>query len=136
MAKRKRLKFVTAVLVAAFAMNAGLWLAQGSFGALPRSLADYFFGPRLVRAEVVLKDRGVVHVYRLDRGRVRAVNASAGTITLLERDGTVVTIPVAPNARILVNGSPAPLTAVKRKMMALTVRDGDAPAETVRASRR
>ena len=54
--------------------------------ALPGSLGNYFFGPKLVRAEVLVKDGGVLHDYRVDRGTIR--NKAGGTLTLLERDGS------------------------------------------------
>ncbi|MDP8911559.1 MAG: hypothetical protein M3M94_05780 [Actinomycetota bacterium] len=127
------MKFAIAALAAALAMNAVLSLAQFGFAA-PRSLADYFFGQRLIRAEVVLKENGLVRDYRLDRGRVQAVSVGAGTITLIERDGMKVVIPVAPNARIQVNGSSTSLGGVRRKMTAFTVREGESPAHIVRAS--
>ena len=133
MRKRSRFKFAVAALAVALAMNAALSVAQIGFAA-PRSLADYFFGSRLVRAEVVLMENGAVRDYRLDRGRVQAVSIAASTITLVERDGTRLVIPVAPNARIQVNGSPAPLSAVKRKMTAFIAREGEGPANIVRAS--
>ena len=51
-------------------MNATLRVAQPGL-ALPGSLANYFFGPKLVRAEVLVKDGGVLHDYRVDRGTIR-----------------------------------------------------------------
>ena len=117
-------------VAALLALNAVLFAAQPGL-ALPGSLAGYFFGPKMIRAEVILKDAGVLHDYRLDRGRVRAV--SAGSLTLLERDGTVVVVPVAPDADVRLNGRVVPLTALRRRMIATTVRDGGAPASTVRA---
>ena len=42
--------------------------------ALPQGLEDFLFGPKLVRAEVILQDAGGVHDYRVDRGRVRTVS--------------------------------------------------------------
>ena len=93
--RRKRSKglwFVAALL----AVNATLLVAQPGL-ALPGSLGNYFFGPKLVRAEVLVKDGGVLHDYRVDRGTIR--NKAGGTLTLLERDGTLVPIPVAAGSR-------------------------------------
>ena len=67
--------------------------------------ANYFFGPKLVRAEVLVKDGGVLHVYRVDRGTIR--DKAGGTLTLRERDGTLVPIAVAPTASITLDGRPA-----------------------------
>jgi hypothetical protein len=118
------------IVAGLLALNAVLFAAQPGL-ALPNALAGYFFGPKMIRAEVVLKDAGVLHDYRLDRGRVRAV--SAGSLTLLERDGTLVVVPVATDADVRLNGRSVQLTALRRGMTAMTVRDGGQPAATVRA---
>ena len=102
--------------------------------ALPGSLGTYFFGPKLVRAEVLVKDGGVVHDYRIDRGVIRA--KSPGMLALLERDGSLVTIAVAPTAAITIGGRPAAFSALRRGMVATVIRDGDAPANEVRATAR
>src|SRR5215207_5257463 len=115
------------------ALNAVL-LAEGAGLALPGSLGNYFFGPKLVRAEVLVKDGGVLHDYRVDRGTIRS--KAGGTLTLFERDGTVVAIPVGPNAAITIGGHPAGYAALRRGMVATVIRDGDAPANEVRATRR
>lgn len=115
------------------AVNATLLVAQPGL-ALPGSLGSYFFGPKLVRAEVLVKDGGVLYDYRIDRGAIRA--KAGGTLTLLERDGTIVQIPVAPTAAITIGGRPATYSALRRGMVATVIRDGDAPASEVRAARR
>ena len=130
--KSRRSKALWAV-VALLAVNATLLVAQPGL-ALPGSLGTYFFGPKLVRAEVLVKDDGVLHDYRIDRGVVRA--KAGGTLTLLERDGTLVQIPVAPTAAITIGGTPAAYAQLRRGMVATVIRDGDAPANEVRATRR
>jgi hypothetical protein len=129
---RKRTIAVWTV-AALLALNAAL-LAEGAGVALPGSLGNYFFGPNLVRAEVLVKDGGVLHDYRIDRGAIRA--KPTGALTLLERDGSLVTIPVAPTAAITIGGQPAAFSALRRGMMATVIRDGDAPATEIRATRR
>ncbi len=119
-------------VAALLALNAVL-LAEGAGLALPGSLGGYFFGPKLVRAEVLVKDGGVLHDYRVDRGVIRA--KSNGTLSLLERDGSLVPIAVAPSAAISINGQPAAFSALRRGMAATVIRDGDAPATEVRATR-
>ena len=121
-------------MVALLAVNAVLLAAQPGFAlstALPGSLGNYLFGPKLVRAEVLVKDGGVLHDYRIDRGVIR--DKSPGSVTLRERDASVVTIAVAPNASISLNGRPASFSALRRGMVATVVRDGDSPAGEVRA---
>lgn len=120
------------VVAALLAVNATLFVAQPGL-ALPGSLGSYFFGPKLVRAEVLVKDGGVLHDYRIDRGTIRS--KAGGTLTLLERDGTVVAIPVAAGAAITIGGQPAGYAALRRGMVATVIRDGDAPANEVRATR-
>jgi hypothetical protein len=120
-------------VAALLALNAVL-LAEGAGMALPGSLGAYFFGPKLVRAEVLVKDGGVLHDYRVDRGVIRA--KSPGTLSLLERDGSLVTIAVAPSASITIGGQSAAFSALRRGMVATVIRDGDAPANEVRATRR
>ena len=119
-------------VAALLALNAVL-LVDGAGLALPGSLGNYFFGPKLVRAEVLVKDGGVLHDYRVDRGVIRA--KSAGTLSVLERDGSVVSIPVAPTAAITIDGRPIAFSALRRQMVATVIRDGDSPAIEVRATR-
>ena len=121
------------VVAALLAVNATLFVAQPGL-ALPGSLGNYFFGPKLVRAEVLVKDGGVLHDYRVDRGTIR--NKAGGTLTLLERDGSLVGIPVAPSAAITNNGRPVAYADHRRGMVATVIRDGDAPANEVRANRK
>jgi hypothetical protein len=134
---RKR-RFVLPVIAALLAVNSVLFVAQPglavprSVAVVPGALANYFFGPKMVRAEIIVKDGGVVHDYRIDQGRIRSTGNF--TLTLLERDGTIVTVPVAADARITLNGNVVSFSALRPRMQALTVRDGDRPAERVRAT--
>ena len=121
------------IVAALLAVNATLLVAQPGL-ALPGSLGTYFFGPKLVRAEVLVKDGGVLHDYRIDRGTIR--NKAGGTLTLLERDGSLVPIAVAPTAAITLNGRPVAYSDLRRGMVATVIRDGDAPANEVRAARK
>jgi hypothetical protein len=122
----KPLWAIAALLLA----NVVLLLAQPA-SALTRGLEDFFFGPKLVRAQVILQDAAGVYDYRVDRGRVR--NLSADGISLLERDGTLVTIPVSPTAEIFFRGRRVRFAALRRGMTVTTVRLGDAPAHHVEA---
>lgn len=127
--KTKRSKALWAV-AALLVVNAVLLAAQPGF-ALPGSLGAYFFGPKLVRADVLLKDGGALHVYRVDRGTIRS--KAGGTLELRERDGTNVPIAISPTAAITVGGRPASYAALRRGMVATVIREGDAPAIEVRA---
>ena len=70
---------------------------------------------------------------RRQPGCVRAV--SGGSLTLLERDGTVVVVPVAADAEVRLTGRVVPFSRLRRGMSALTVREGDGAASVVRATR-
>jgi len=115
------------------AVNATLLLVQPGL-ALPCSLAAWLLGPKMVKAEIVVKDGGTTYDYRIDQGRIRAVSSTS--VTLFERTGDVVTIPVSPGARVTLGGKTVLLTALKKGMRAQTVRNGGAPADTVQAFRR
>ena len=128
--KRSKALWAVALLLL---VNAVLLAAQPGF-ALPGPLANYFFGPKLVRADVLVKDAGALHVYRVDRGKIRT-RPAGGTLTLLELDNTLVTIAVAPTAAITINGKPASYAQLRRGMVATVIREGDAPAIEVRAGK-
>jgi hypothetical protein len=122
------------IAVALLGLNAVLLAAQPGL-ALPRVLANYFFGPGMVRAEVVMQDRGQIHLYRIDRGRIRSLGPDS--IVLRERDGRIETVAIAPDAEIVGvprrgRGGRQTLHGLRRGMFVETVRDGDAPAERVR----
>jgi len=126
---RKWLLLALSVLV----LNASLWLASGILAGPLAGIGDYFFGPKLVRAEVVMYD-GTLQDWRIDRGRIRSTAGRA--LTLRERDGTVVTIPVAPDAQIDLNGRPVAFERLRNGMQATTIRLGDAAASTVKVTLR
>jgi hypothetical protein len=128
-----RRTFAVLALSALLALNATLFLVQPGL-ALPGSLAAWLLGPKMVKAEIVVKDGGTTYDYRIDQGKVRAVSSTS--VTLYERTGDVVTIPVSPGARITLGGKTVLLTALKKGMRAQTVRNGGAPADTVQAFRR
>jgi hypothetical protein len=111
-------------------VNAALLVAQPGL-ALPGNLGNYLFGPKLVRGEVLVKDAGALHVYRVDRGVIRA--KAANELTLREGDGTLVPIAISPTATITFRGRPVTLQQLRRGMVATVIREGDAPAIEVRA---
>ena len=129
MPKRKVVGLLAGLLLA---LNVALALTQSS-GALPLNLANRFLGPNMLRAEIVVKVGGVYHDYLLDNGRIRTLNAGTSLVTLVEKDGKVVNVPVAPNARITLNGTVVPFSSLRRGLRAMTIRDGNAPADTVQA---
>jgi hypothetical protein len=119
---RRRFALLAATLVA---LNSFFWLAQGSF-ALPRALIDRFFGPRLIRAEVILGGPNMVNDFRIDRGVITAT--TAGSITIRERDGTTVTIPVNASTRVFGGLRVTDVSQLRSPMRVLVVRRANAPA--------
>jgi hypothetical protein len=122
----RRFAFLAVLLVS---VNVTLWLVQTGF-ALPQDLIDRFFGPRMVRAEVVVQSGPAgVRDFRIDRGRI--VATTPGSITLRERDGTVVTIQVAAGARIVglarLNGG----SQLRPGLRVLVVRQANSPAHLI-----
>ena len=103
-------------------------LASGRIA--PGRLGDFFFGPRMVRAEAVLIIDGQIHDFRIDRGKLKSLPRN-GNLELREQDGTVQVVPVSPTAEVTINRQPAPLSALKRGMLVTAIRDGSAPAAQV-----
>ena len=124
-----RRRFVV-LLCALVAVNAFFWLAQGGF-ALPRNLIDRFFGPNMIRAEVIVQGpAGGVNDFRLDRGVI--VSVVRRQITLREQDGTVVTIAVAPRARVTGSPTVTDVSQLRPQMRVLVVRRANARANLIR----
>jgi hypothetical protein len=72
------------------------------------------------------------HTFIFDRGRVTAVGASS--LTLRERDGSVVTIQVAPSAVIRINGQAGSFSQIQPGFGAMTVGVDGRPARRVQAT--
>ena len=123
---------IAAALAAALVVAAiGLASSTAPAPSNPRALGEYFLGPRMARAEVVMKIGNTVHDFRIDQGRVTAVRPAA--IELLARDGTRQTIPISSETQVFINGQPNTVLGLTLKMNAITIRDGDATAQTLRA---
>ena len=123
---RKRFMLLAVALVA---VNSFFWLAQGGF-ALPRAFIDQYFGPRMIRAEVVVQTPAGSDDYLIDRGVIRAV--TPGTIMLKEKDGRMVTVDIAPSATVTGAGGRTRGTGVLRVgVRVLILRLANAPAESI-----
>ena len=121
-------------LAGLLAVNGVLLVVQPGL-AVPRGLGNYFFGPKLIRAEVVVRDRGI-REYRLDQGRLLKKPKPSSSLLLREAEGTVVVVPVAPDAAVRVNGRHATLGDLKRGMRVVTIRERGGAASEVRAGSR
>jgi hypothetical protein len=97
-----------------------------------RALGELFFNKNMARAEVVIVRGGIVRDYRIDQGKVMSVRNHS--IELLERDGTRQLIPVSPTTQVTINGRFATLAAIPLRLNAVTIRDGDEPATSVRVT--
>jgi len=124
---RRRFMLLAVILVA---VNSFFWLAPGGL-ALSRALIDQYFGPRMIRAEVLVQTpSGGTEDYRIDRGVIRGI--SPGTITLREKNGDMVTIQLATDATVTGAGGRTRGTGVLRMGLRVTVlRLANAPAETI-----
>src|ERR671914_2330469 len=99
-ARRRRRRIAAAAgLAALLTLNLVLLLVQPGL-ALPRSLANYFYGNGMIRAEVVVRDAEGIHDWRLDQGRILRVAPARRTLRIFEHDGRVVDFQIAPDARI------------------------------------
>jgi hypothetical protein len=116
--------------VAVVAVNVFFWLAEGGF-AVSQALIQRFFGPRVVRAEVVLQAAdGSIQDWRIDRGVIVTVAGGGTSLTLRERDGTLATEQVDPRAQVrpLTYGSVAQL---RKRMRVVVYHQANLPAEIV-----
>jgi hypothetical protein len=113
-----------------------VWASSKSPPALPATVTTLLLGNQMVRAEigVASSDPATPHDFLLDHGRIKQVGVF--TLTLREKDGTLVTINVSPTARLKVNGRNASFVQLQKGMMATTIRDGDKPADQVYATGR
>jgi hypothetical protein len=111
-------------------------LAAPALGArpVPASVSAYLLGPKLIRAEIVVKGNAL-HDYRLDRGKLLK-RYTGGALNLLERDGTKTPVKVAPGARVFLNGNLVTLRRLRAGMQIAVSHDGDLPASTVFAGTR
>ena len=130
---RRRFSILAAVLVG---LNLFLWLAPAGL-ALRAALLNSLFGPRMIRAEVVVQGTaGGTLDYRVDRGVITSPpSANVTAITLKEVDGTVTTIPIGATTRVT---GPFRLTGLplKKNLRVVVIRQANLPAELVQVEGR
>jgi hypothetical protein len=134
MSRRARIALSVGAPLAAFAAGASLGLA-GIVGGAVTQTCPYTFGAAVMRAEIVCQKDGLVRDIRFDRGRITAL-APGRILTVSERDGTVITVQVAPTAKVTLGGLPSSFGALRKNMRVQIQREGDGPADTVYATRR
>ena len=123
--KRRRFLLLAVTLVA---LNSFFWLAQSGF-ALPRAIINQFFGGNMVRAEVIVASGGTTQDWRIDRGVITSISGT--NVTLREKDGTIVTLQLDPNARV--QGPPrlSSVGLLRKRLRIVVYRLADQPATTV-----
>jgi hypothetical protein len=84
-------------------------------------------------AEINVTISGEPHTLILDRGRI--VQVSATQLTLLERTGAKVVVPLSPQAMVRIYGYPATIYMLRRLMYAWTMRIDGGPAVRIRVVR-
>ena len=120
------------IIIAAFVLvlNASLWLATTGLGSALDQVQNQLFGSSMVRAEVVVQGSDGLHDIRVDRGKI--VSVSGSSLTLKEKDNSVVTLSVSPAVSVQLNGVTRPMRALRagyRVQWAL--RDGDGPVTRI-----
>ena len=117
-------RLLPAAFVAALACSGGAF-AAGPAAPLPAGWSH---------AEInVSGPRGLPHTLIYDRGRVQSVGSS--TLTLLERDGSIVTVEVAPDAVVRIGPRRASLAEIRPGSQARTLRVDGKPATRVIATK-
>jgi hypothetical protein len=119
----RRFVLLAATLVA---VNVVLWFAAPGF-ALRKAIINQLFGPKMVRAQVYLKNG---QDWRLDRGVITVMSPTQ--LTLREADGRIQAIPVAATTtRVLHLGRRLPLSALAPRWHVLVTWPAIGPAESV-----
>ena len=123
--RRRRFLFLATALIA---VNSFFWLAQSGF-ALPQAIINQFFGGRMIRSEVLISAPGGTQDWRIDRGVITAISGTA--VTLLEKDATVVSLQIDPNARVQGPARFASVGQLRRRLRVVIYRQADQPATLV-----
>jgi hypothetical protein len=122
---RRRFLYLATALIA---VNSFFWLAQSGF-ALPMAIINQFFGGNMIRAEAVVATPGGTQDWRIDRGVITAISGT--TVTLRERDATVVSIQIDPNARVQGPARIFSVAQLRRRLRVVLFRQADQPATIV-----
>jgi len=125
---RRRWAILATTLVS---LNLFLWLAPQGL-ALRAAVISQLFGPRMVRAEVVVLDgSNTPQDYRIDRGIL--TGATSTSLTLSEADGTTQTIAIDGSTRLygLPPRNALPRLSKNLNLRILVVHLANAPADSV-----
>jgi hypothetical protein len=122
---RRRFLYLATALVA---VNSFFWLAQSGF-ALPSAIINQFFGGNLIRAEVLIASPTGTQDWRIDRGVITTISGT--NFTLREKDGTSVTLPVDPNARVQGPARFSNVALLRRRLRVVLYHQANLPASLV-----
>jgi hypothetical protein len=123
---RKRFMILAVALVA---LNTFFWVVPGGL-ALSQGLVDQLFGPKMIRAEVLVQTPTGTADYRIDRGVIKTI--APGSIILKEKNGDMVPIQIAPTALVTgAVGRKGSSTALRVGLRVVVFRLADAPADTI-----
>jgi hypothetical protein len=122
---RRRFLYLAIAIVA---VNSFFWLAQSGF-ALPQSIINQFFGGSMIRSEVYISTPSGNQDWRIDRGVITAISGTA--VTLREKDATVVSLQVDPNARVQGSARVTSVAQLRRRLRVVIYRQADQPATLV-----
>jgi hypothetical protein len=118
-----------AILLAALSLLACAGTAAGAGGAPPQI-------PRIPgtwsHAEINVTIKRVPHTLIVDRGRIAEITTTQ--LTLREGAGVSVVIPLSAQTIVMIDGSPATVSDLRRRMTATTLRVDGGPAVRVRAA--
>jgi hypothetical protein len=121
----RRFLYLATALVA---VNSFFWIAQSGF-ALPKAIISQFFGGNMIRAEAVVATPGGTQDWRIDRGVISAISGT--DVTLRERDATVVSLQIDPNARVQGPARFSSVPQLRRRLRVVLYRQGDQPVSLV-----
>jgi hypothetical protein len=124
--RRRRFLFLATALVA---VNSFFWLAQSGF-AIPKAIINQFFGANMIRSEALIATPGGgTQDWRIDRGVITAISGTS--VTLRERDATVVSVQIDPNARVQGPIRFSSVASLRRRLRIVVYRQADQPATLV-----
>jgi hypothetical protein len=124
----------TILVLGLVALNLVLWLAPPGL-AVRDALINQLFGPRLIRAEVVVRGVGTTtQDYLIDRGVITV--AAADSITVRESDGKLVPIAVAPTTQVAGPKRYTSVLSLRRNLRVLVIHPANAPASLVQVEGR
>jgi hypothetical protein len=121
----RRFLYLATALVA---VNSFFWIAQSGF-ALPKAIISQFFGGNMIRAEAVVATTGGTQDWRIDRGVITAISGT--DLTLRERDATVVSLQLDPNARVQGPARFSSVPQLRRRLRVVLYRQADQPVSLV-----